>query len=139
VHGASATLTPLQDVDAGFFPAIESNSCPHAEQRIRLRPVRSISAGGIRYAHSVHGVLRSKARGSIGRARHDNSANYPRGVWMRKPLALFFTYARRGTDFFYRLLKANRVLVELDTIDERRSLSLTSIAIIAEAQRVHAR
>jgi Mg2+ and Co2+ transporter CorA len=40
------------------------------------------------------------------------------------------------TPFLDELMAANRVLVELDAIDECRSLSVTAIKTIAEAQRV---
>src|ERR1700691_2917200 len=66
---ASGNRAALQDVYGGFFPAIESKSCPHDGHRIRPQPVRSISAGEILYPQSRQGVLRSKVRGSMRRDR----------------------------------------------------------------------
>jgi hypothetical protein len=72
-HALSESVT--QDVDTGFIPAIESNSCLQAGQRIMLHPVRRISAGGILYPQSGHAVVRPKDRGSMGRDRSDMAEN----------------------------------------------------------------
>jgi hypothetical protein len=63
-HHALSERYTAQDVDTGLRPAISSNSCPQTGQRIRLHPVRRISAGGILYPQSGQGVVRSKDRGS---------------------------------------------------------------------------
>src|SRR5271155_2176258 len=68
-HHALSERYTAQDVDTGLRPAISSNSCLQAGQRIMLHPVRRISAGGILYPQCGHGVVRSKLLGSILRLR----------------------------------------------------------------------